>query len=467
VIGIAFLAGTLYRSTKEGGGGSLGGGPDGLAPDGWAPPKFASSAVYFQAPRDYQLNVKSNGTLDIYVLDSVGIRLWKDEGKLAPATSLEGITPQTATFHLNTRGDCMLLVHNPSKEVATVYELSMSGYGIETDLLYASLGLISLGAVVTIVGFIPKGNRGQKHSAVTKSVEVSTAAVALLILLVPIASCTAQSTSLLAPNWMKEGTYVTYNLLYGTHYSNGVLDTSADVNLLNGTYVNHKNVTSITLRWECIKLTGDKATLNVTYTLTSDLPSENFYASAIVDVDTASRSVHLQNGTLIGTTKLWLPSHPADGQEVVLWDMPPDKVTANVVTTSSNGDNIWISETPQGTQTAFQLVNLAGTLDGEDFHLGESYIITGPSKVAEFTSVGRGTYEDDTGLMLDGDLEVDPISTALGMYINNIHNVISTNVDMGPALTVIDWSFWLSLAAVAGTIAAIAVVMVVKRRRKR
>ncbi len=478
VFGIAFLAGTLYRSTKEDGGASFGS-TFGMASNAWS--QTANSrggsetfnGIYFQAPRDFRMDIKSNGTIDVYMLDSEGIRLWRDEGKLAPAASFEGVKQQVVTFHLNSRDHYMPLVHNPSNE-AVEYLISYSGYGVETDLLYASLGIIALGAVVTIVGFIPKGNRSKKRSASTKSVGVSAAAVALLILLVPIAACTAQSTSLLAPNWMKEGTYVNYDLTpNGDEYKNGVLQTSKSVyltflNSTDGSGVEYNNVTSVVFRWECIKLSGDMATLNVSYAITSALPSDNFYTSAIVNVNTATRSVYLQNGTLIGTTNLWLPSRPAEGQEVILWDMPPDKVTATI-TKSYNGDNSWTPETSQGAQTIFQFANMAGTLDGEDFNLkaGESFSFIGPSKVGEFSSrLSSSSYEYDTGLLLVGNLNVEPMYTALGLNFMWF-NSMTTNVDMGPARTVIDWSYWLSLAAVVGAIVAIAVVVVVKRRRKR
>ena len=475
VIGLSFLAGTLYRSTKEGGGTSYSS-IVGISSDAWSQRGNSSGGVgmvgvYFQPPRDFRMDIKSNGTIDVYMLNSEGIHLWRDEGKLAPVASFEGVKQQVVTFHLNSRDKYMPLVHNPSKETAVDFLLSYSGYGIETDLLYASLGIIVLGAVVTIAGLIPKGTRGQKQSASIKSVAMPAAAVALLILCLPIAVCTAQSTSMLAPSWMKEGTYVNYDLTpYGMSYSNGVLDTSKSVyvNFLNSTDgigIKHNNVTSVALRWECIHLNGDMATLNVTYTITSDLPSDNFYASAIVDVNTASRSVYLQNGTSIGTTNLWLPSGPAEGQEVVLWDMPPDTVTANVTTKLPNGDNTWTSETPQGAQTAFQLANVAGTIDGKDFSFSGDFTITGPSRVGDFMSIGQGTYEYDTGLNLAGDLRVEPMHTALGINLDGGFN--TTNVDMGPALTVIDWSYWLSLAAVVGAIVIIAVLMVKKRRRKK
>ena len=478
VIGLSFLASTLYRSTSEGGGFSIGS-TFGLAEDGWIPRGNTSggsgmfSGVYFQAPRDFKMDIKSNGTIDVYILNSEGIRLWRDEGKLAPAASFEGVKQQVVTFHLNSRDDYGPLVHNLSNETAVEYLLSYSGYGIETDLLYASLGIIALGAIVTIVGLVPKGNRSHKQSATIKSIVVPAAVVALLVLSVSIDACTAQSSSLLAPSWMKEGTYANYDLTpQGMSYTNGVLDTSKSVyvtflNSTDGTAIKHNNVTSVALRWECIQLSGDMATLNVTYTITSDLPSDNFYTSAIVDVNTASRSVYLQNGTLIGTTNLWLPSSPADGQEVVLWNMPPDKVTANVTTKLPNGDNIWTSETPQGTQTAFQLANVAGTIDGKDFSFVGDFILTGPSKVADFMSIGIGTYEYDTGFMLAGDLRVDPMHTALGINLGNAPSSMTTNVDMGPARVVIDWGYVLGLAAIVGSIVIVAVLMFKRSRQRR
>ncbi len=476
VIGLSLLAGTLYRSTKEEGGSSIGGDPAGLAPDDWSPRGNTGSSgsfgVYFQAPRDFRMDIKSNGTLNVYVLNSEGIRLWSAEGTLAPACSFIGVERQVVTFHLNSRDNYMLLVHNPSKE-AVEYLISYSGYGIETDLLYASLSIMELGALITIVGLIPKGIRGQKQSAATKGVAVPAAVLALLILCLPIASCAAQSSSLLAPIWMKEGTYVNYDLTpKGTSYTNGVLDTSKSVyvyfiNSTDSTAIKHNNVTSVTLRWECIQLSGNMATLNVTYTINSDLPSDNFYTSAIVDVNTASRSVYLQNGTLIGTTNLWLPSSPAEGQEVVLWDMPPDKITANVAAKLPNGDNIWTSQTPQGAQTAFQLANVAGTIDGKDFSFAGDFTITGPSRVGDFMGIGMGTYEYDTGLMLAGDLRVDPMPTTLGINLYDSFNSITTNVDLGPTLTMIDWNYVLSLAAVVGAVVIVAVIMVLRRLRRK
>jgi hypothetical protein len=119
-----------------------------------------------------------------------------------------------------------------------------------------------------------------------------------------------------------------------------------------------------------------------------------------------------------------------------------------------NGDNIWTSETPQSAQTAFQLVNVAGTIDGKDL-----------SQVGGF--MGHGMYEYDTGIMLQGDLTLEPMHLALGINLYDGPSSMTTNVDMGTVRTVIDWSYWLSIAAVVGAIILIAVLMVVRHRRRK
>jgi hypothetical protein len=322
-----------------------------------------------------------------------------------------------------------------------------------------SLGIIVFGGIVTFVGLVPKGNRGKKRSTFTKSIGMPAVIAMLLILLLPIATCTAQSTSLLAPSWMKEGTYVNYDLTpTGDEYKNGVLQTSKSVyltflNSTDGSGIEYHNVTSVVLRWECIKLSGDMATLNITYTLISDLPSDNFYTSILLDIDVVSRSVYLQNSTLLGTTHLWLPSNPAEGQEIVFYDSPPDKVTANVTSIGFNGEKMYTSQTPQGFQNVFRLENIVGVLNG---------------KPADDGSVGgSGMYDFDTGLMVVGSLMFEPMPTALGLTINDAVNRIETNVDLGPQRVVIDWGYVLGLAAFAVSMVLVAVLLVMKRRRKK
>ena len=446
VIGLSFLAGTLYRSTSEGGGFATGT-MFGLPPKAWSIEANNSGpegpySSHFLAPREYRMEVQTNTTIDVYILDATGIRLWKAEGKLEPVLSYEEIQQEVLTFHLDNRGDYTILVYNPSTEAAQ-YQLSVSGgYGVETDLLYTSLIILVLGAVITIASLIPRGISTRKQSSVKKSAAIPAAILTLLILSMSITSCAAQSSSILAPIWMKEGSYVNYDFTpTGISYTNGILDTSKsmNVNFLNGTNVLYQNVTSVIFRWECIQLKQDTAILNVSYSITSNLASDNFYISTLVNVDIANRSVLLQNGTLIGTTDLWLPSSPANGQEVVLWDVPPDRVTANVTT--------------ENTSPTFILGNIGGTINGK--------------KVGESEFQGGGIYNYDTGLMVSGPMPFEPMFTALGISMYYWAGSISTNIDMGPTRTIIDWGYVLGLAAIACSIIMVVAVLIIKRLRQR
>jgi hypothetical protein len=463
VIGLSFLVSTLYRSTSESGNFSTGSAMTGLAPKAWNvewntslpyTPKFLK---YFLIPREYRMEVKTNTIIDVYVLDSEGARLWLAEGKLEPIVSFEGVRQQVVTFNIYNRDDYSFLVYNPSADNAQ-YTLSVSGYGVETDLLYLSLVITVFGAVVTLVSFIPRGSGRRKQSLATKKAVLPAAVLVILILSLSTASCVAQfqASSMLAPSWMKEGTYVSYDFtphFIGHH--DGVLETSQSqtVFFLNGPPITYRNVTSVIFRWECTDLKEDIATLDVSYSITSDLASDNFYTSTLVDVDIANRSVYFQDGTLIGTTNFWLPSSPAEGQEVTLWDVPPDKVTAMVRTKAPNGEDLFSGQTLPEPQRIFGLQNITGTMNGEEVNDG--------------TFWGGGIYDYDTGLYVGAQIQRDSLFTALGINNQDIPIYVTTNIGMGPEKTVINWGYVLGLAAFVGSIVVIAAFLLIKRRHRR
>lgn len=280
---------------------------------------------------------------------------------------------------------------------------------------------------------------------------VTAAVLALMLLSLSAIPCgtQAESTGFLAPSWLEVGTYATYTF----PFSHGHIDGGssfyivAGLMFLNNSYHDFKNATSEVLRWECTKLNGDRAILNVSLSIITET-SDNFYASTLVDVDTASRSVYLQNGTLIGTTRMWMPSSPADGQEVVFWDAPPDRATANV---SASGENLVYKTPSQGGQRAFMLKDMAGKIDGQD----------------SSTLINLLFYEYDSGLFLYGMLQHEPLLKALDIYDTcQGAEFSSTNVDLGPQSIVIDWNYVLGVAAIVGSMVIIAVLMA-KRRRQR
>lgn len=463
VIGLSFLVSTFYRSTTASGGFSYGSGMSGgLAPNTWnvdwntSLPYTPSFLKYFLIPREHRMDIQTNTVIDVYVLNPRGVQLWLAEGKLEPTFSFEGVRQQTVTFNIYDRDDYSLLVYNPSAESAP-FTLSVNGHGLETDLLYLSLIITVFGAAVTLVSFIPRGSGSKKQNLAKKRPVFPVTVLAILMLSLPTASCAAQFqvSSTLAPSWMNEGTYVDYDFTPQAGYSNGVLETSVDlsVSFLNGSRIRFRNVTSVIFRWECTALTENMAKLDVSYSVTSDLASDNFYTSTSVDVDIATRRVSFQDGTLIGTTNFWLPSRPANGQEILLWDVPPEKVTANVRASEPNGEDIFTGQTLSEPQRVFQLQNMTGTMNGQ--------------VVNDSTFWGGGMYEYDTGLYVNGPIFLDSLFTAIGIDNREFPIFVTTNIDMGPAKIVISWGYWLSVAAFVGAIVVIAAYLLIRRRRQR
>jgi hypothetical protein len=227
------------------------------------------------------------------------------------------------------------------------------------------------------------------------------------------------------------------------------------VNFVNGTNIMYTNVTSIVFRWDCIQLDGNMATLNVSYNVTTEPETEDLYISTLLNVDTVTRSVYLQNGTQIGTTLLWLPSTPAKGQEIVLWDLPPDKAIAKIVTEYEfNGEPITWSDTTQGAQRAFQYTEPVGIMNGVDLTNNSQYS-TSPF------------YEYDTGLMMWGTLRNETMFISLGLHPFTMPERMFTNVDMLPPKVIIDWSYVLGLAGIGGSIILIVAMLIVKKYRQR
>ena len=450
VIGLSFLVSTFYRSTF---------GLDftigdlfGLKPHTWSYDKNSSIATLdmvpgnFLPPRDYRMEVKSNTPIDLYVLDAEGLRLWASEGKLEPVMAFDGVRQEVFTFHLNNRGGYEFLCYNPSNATAQ-YELPISAYGVETDLLYASIAITTLGAIVTIASLITTEKSTKKQKLTTKKSVTSTVAVlALLVLSSSIASCYAQSSSILAPTWIKEGTYANYIFYEATSTEDSSVWYAG---FLNGTNIFFRNVTSAVFRWECIQLEDNMARLNVSISVTSTEQSENFYNSTLIDVDIVNRSVYLQNGTLIGTTHLWVPSSPADGQEIILWDVPPDKATGNI-TAARDGQATYTFQTSQGTQRFFSVDNIVGKINGKDaFFFG-----------------GNPWYEYDTGLMIQGTLDNEPAIASLGLD-GDITQSVDTNIDMGPPRLDIDLQFVLGLVAIVASIIILTVITIRRRRQRK
>ena len=208
----------------------------------------------------------------------------------------------------------------------------------------------------------------------------------------PIVFVQAQSFG--TPIWMKEGTFVQYEFK------------SSVVFFLNRTSFPFESDASVTWRWECTEINEDMAKLNVTIDFIGE--NKRLFLSTEVNVNTTSRQVFLLNGTLIGTTNLWAKANPTDGEEIVVWDTPPDRILG---VAEKRG---W-SYTPQGAQKIYNLEG-AGTINGRN---------------ALFDSL----HDIDTGIMIDGIIHHEATLFALdidSLGVNGRFSFTDTNIDLGP-----------------------------------
>jgi hypothetical protein len=223
-------------------------------------------------------------------------------------------------------------------------------------------------------------------------------------------SCTVASSNVKAestPNWLKKGAFAQYSF-----YSPGIT-------FYNGTFLNLNNNTLSTFRWECVNLNGTTARIAVTVKGVS--PNGTICSIATeVNIDASSRSVYLNNGSLIGTSHLWLPLDPSPNDPITLWDIPPDKVQFTII------DRDEKAETCQGLQKSFTLSGTATGLKKIGFHGNLSYIIM---------------CDYDTGVLIDnannmGD-EEGTLKALDIMFISveGRFRFSDTNINLGPSAT--------------------------------
>lgn len=235
--------------------------------------------------------------------------------------------------------------------------------------------------------------------------------------------CVSAQSSVFAPIWMKKGAYVEYSFGDGFRF----LSNKTAVEYEEGTY-----------RWECIDVAGTLATLNVTLILSEETGVTQFSANVLVD--TLNRSVFQMNGNPLGTTHLWLESSPADGEEVVLWDLSPDRVVGKIQIL--NG----VTETPQGKQ--------------------ESYYVNGNGTINNNAAFFNMYCDVNTGLMTSGSLWFDGTVSALNTSVINNQVMVATNIDLGPRNDLFDFGALLPIIAIVVAFSFIFVTIYLSRRKK-
>ncbi|MCW4009332.1 MAG: hypothetical protein NWF05_01760 [Candidatus Bathyarchaeota archaeon] len=239
-------------------------------------------------------------------------------------------------------------------------------------------------------------------------------------------TCHADST--FAPTWFKEGIYAEY-----TFENLNIFVVDGSIKAQNAIF-----------RWECTNYNNTTAKLNITLNGTQ---TERFYGdssatvtkitplllSAQLYVDPASRAVYCVNGTHIGTTHLWLPANPTDGENITIWNMPQDKITQPATI-------IGHTATPQGPQKSFRV--------GLLYHDLDTGLMTLTSGITGITD------------------RKEPTVDALEVYtITGNGKFAATNIDLGPSDEPFNWQGVLQLIALP--VAAVLILIGVYWRRKR
>lgn len=148
-IAISFLVSSFYRScsTESFSYGLIGFAP--MQPYSWNfNPNTTISENYIWSPRTLRMDVKANSSIDLYILDERGLRLWTLEGILEAVWAFKGIKQEILTLQINKRDKYAFLIHNPTNS-SVDYEINCTLYGFETDLLWASILFMSAGLLTT------------------------------------------------------------------------------------------------------------------------------------------------------------------------------------------------------------------------------------------------------------------------------------------------------------------------------
>jgi len=252
----------------------------------------------------------------------------------------------------------------------------------------------------------------------------------------------AASADQFAPTWLKEGAYVKYTsdqvgyaYLANSSHPLG----NDDLSFWNATF-----------GWRCVSLNDTVAKLEFTFDYVGkmlnhvSLENATLQLAGEVYVDLSTRAVYGLNGSLLGTTHMWVTTNPSEGQDVVVWNVPPDKVVL-----PAKCKDVWFL-TIQGKQDGFSLEGTA--------------TINGTSRIFLLLC------DQDTGLMVDGNFGWDPILTGAGvnaLLLNGRVILSDTNIALGPTYDPTNWSIIITFVTLPTLAFIVLFVAFYKRMRKR
>ena len=246
------------------------------------------------------------------------------------------------------------------------------------------------------------------------------------------------NATVFTPSWLNEGAYVQYTtdqVGYAYVANSSAIDGFDTLAFWNATF-----------GWRCTSLNDTMAKLLFTFSYLGmelndvSLDNATLQLTGEAYVDLYTRAVYDLEGSLLGTTHLWVTANPAEGQEVVVWDVPPDKISL-----PAQCKDTWFT-TIQGKQDGF--------------------IVEGDVKINGTSTFILVLCDQDTGLMIDGSFAWDPIISSAGINILLLNGMVifsDTNISLGPEYNPTNWP--LTIVLVALPIIAVITLLVTYYKR--
>jgi len=191
------------------------------------------------------------------------------------------------------------------------------------------------------------------------------------------------------PAWLKEGAYVKYTV-----------NEAGFVYVVNSSDPSVFDVLSFwnaTFGWQCTSINDTVTKVLFTFSYTGkelnnvSLDNATLQLSGEVYVNLSTRNVYSLDGDLLGTTHLWLSASPVDGQEMVVWNIPPNRESL-----PAKCKDIWFLTT-QGRQDGF--------------------IVEGTKEISGVPRDFLIICDYDTGVMVDGSFAWDPLINGAGITV--------------------------------------------------
>jgi len=256
-----------------------------------------------------------------------------------------------------------------------------------------------------------------------------------------------------APSWLKEGAYVKY---IGGNGQASIFDVT-DPRFEGINYMQPDQqfdivyYSKVNFMWKCISVNATIAKMQITFDYVDD-DDYTMSRSGEAFVDLYTRAVYNVEGVFLGTTHLWAPADPYDGQEITIWASDTETITIP----ASINEMTWTT-TIQGKQDCFWV-------------LGENIAINGQTNIR--LSI---LYDLNTGLGVMSTFRWDPLLAAVGVRdcvftqsgIDNPSVFSDTNIDLGPERSAINWQQILPYVALVSAIILVTAALIVKRMRKK